>query len=41
LKTKEYEEITETPERTARRYLNELVSEGLAHKDGVYYVLKV
>ncbi len=39
LKTKEYEEITGTPERTARRYLNELVSEGLARKDGLYYVL--
>ena len=40
LKTSEYAKLSRTPERTARRQLNALVTNGLADKDGLYYVLK-
>jgi len=39
LKTSEYVELSGIPERTARRQLNTLVSNGLAEKDGLYYVI--
>jgi len=40
LTTKQYTEITNTAERTSRRYLKDLVSNGLAEKDGTMYILK-
>jgi ATP-dependent DNA helicase RecG len=39
LKTSEYTELSGIPERTARRQLNTLVENGLAEKDGLYYVI--
>lgn len=38
LSTKEYEDITGIPERTSRRHLKDLFTNGLAEKDGKYYV---
>ena len=40
LSTKQYEEITGKAERTARTHLKDLVTNGLADKEGVYYVFK-
>jgi ATP-dependent DNA helicase RecG len=39
VKTSVYAELSGTPERTARRQLNTLVENGLAEKDGLYYVV--
>jgi ATP-dependent DNA helicase RecG len=39
LKTSEYSVLSKIPERTARRQLDNLVSNGLAQKDGLYYVI--
>lgn len=41
LKTSEYVQLSGIPERTARRHLNALVSNGLAEKDGLYYVIYI